>query len=102
MDVSCQFLIQNSRTDRKVKHQPKKDDVFFQSLQTPLSIGLPLAIHSRVHDRNLVNNLSYVYIGSDYRKIIDIEKLVEPAVLRRMVETGGYCLPDSVEKGVNI
>ena len=102
VDVSCQFLIQNSRTDRNVKHQPKKDDVFFQSLQTPLSIGLPLAIHSRVHDRNFVNNLSDVYIGSDYRKIIDIEKRVEPEVLHRMVETGGYCLPDSVEKGVNI
>lgn len=102
VDVSCQFMIQNSRTDRQVKHQPKKDDVFLQTLQTPLSIGLPLAIHSRVRDRNLVNNLSDVYIGSDYRKIVDIEKRVEQAVLRRMVETGGYCLPDFVKKGVNI
>ena len=27
VDVSCQFLIQNSQTDRQVKHQPKKDCV---------------------------------------------------------------------------
>ena len=37
VDVSCQFMIQNSRTDRQVKHKPKKDDVFLQTLQTPLS-----------------------------------------------------------------
>ena len=102
VDVSCQFLIQNSCTDRQVKHKPKKDDVFLQTLQTPLSVGLPLAVHSRVRDRNLVNNLSDVYIGSDYRKIVDIEKRVEQAVLHRMAETGGYCLPDFVKRGVNI
>ena len=102
VDLSCQLLIQNSRTDRQVKHKPKKDDVFLQTLQTPLSVGLPLAVHARVRDRNLVNNLSDVYVGSDYRKIIDIEKRVEQAVLGRMIETGGYCLPDFVKKGVNI
>ena len=64
-------LIQNSRTDCQVKQKPKKDDVFLQTLQTPLSVGL----------------------GGDYRKIIDIEKRVEQAVLGRMVGTGGYCLP---------
>ena len=102
VDVSCQFMIQNSRTDRQVKHKPKKDDVFLQTLQTPLSVGLSLAVHSQVRDRNLVNNLSDVYIGSDYRKIVDIEKRVEQAVLHRMAETGGYCLPDFVKRGVNI
>ena len=102
IDVSCQFLIQNSRTDRQVKHQPNQDDVFLQILQTPPSIGLPLAIHSRLRVRNLVNNRSNVYIGSYYRKINDIEKRVEQVVLCRMVETGGYCLSDFVKKGVNI
>ena len=27
VDVSCQLLIQNCRTDRQVKHRPKKDNV---------------------------------------------------------------------------
>ena len=30
VDVSCQFMIQNSRTDRKVKHKPKKMMYFFK------------------------------------------------------------------------
>ena len=66
VDVACQFLVQNTRRDRQVNHQPEKNDQFQHTVQTPLSIGLPLAIHSRVRDKNLVNNLSEVYIGSDY------------------------------------
>ena len=52
VDVACQFLVQNTRSDRQVNHQPKKNDQFQLSVQTPLSIGLPLAIHSRVRTRN--------------------------------------------------
>ena len=42
--VACQFVVQNSRTDRQVKHDPKPNAGFKQTVQTPLSIGLPLAI----------------------------------------------------------
>ena len=41
-------------------------------------------------------------IGSDYRKIVDLEKRMEQGVLHRMAETGRYCLPDFVKKEVNI
>ena len=92
VDVACQFPVQNTRSDRQVNHQPKKNDLFKHTVQTLLSIGLPLAIHSRVRDKNLVNFLSEVYTGSDYRRIIDLEKRVEQAVLQRMKETGGLCV----------
>jgi hypothetical protein len=92
----------SSMSDRQVKHQPKKNDGFYQTVQTPISIGLPLAIHSRICDKNLLNNLSEVYIGSDYQRIIDLEKRVKQGVLQRMKETGGFCLPDFVKKEVNI
>ena len=99
VDVACQFLVQNTRSDRQVNHQPKKKDMFQHTVQTPLSIGLPLAVHSRVRDKNLVNILSKVYIGSHYRRIFDLEKRVEQAVLQRIKETGGFCLPDFFKKG---
>ena len=102
VDVACQLLVQNTRSDRQVKHQPKKNYKFRHTILTPLSIGLPLAIHSRVRDKTLVDNLSDVYIGSEYKKILDLEKRVEQGVLQRMKETGGFCLPDFVKKGVNI
>ena len=59
-----------SAFDPEQSHRlPETKDL--QTLQTPLSVGL----------------------GGDYRKIFDIEKRVEQAVLGRMIETGGYCLP---------
>ncbi|KAG0710552.1 hypothetical protein GWK47_022583 [Chionoecetes opilio] len=56
---------------------------------------------SQVRDKNLVENLSAVYIGSDYLHIIDLEKRVEQSVLQRMKEAGGFCLPNFVKKGLN-
>lgn len=102
VDVACQFLVQNTRTDRQVKHEPKTDKTFRETVQTPLSIGLPLAIHSRVRDKNLVQTLSDVYIGSDYKKILELEKNVDQCVLQRMKNAGGFCLPDFIKKNENI
>ena len=64
VDVVCQFVVQNTRTDRQVKHQPKAKEGFKQAMKTPLSVGLPLAIHSRVRNKNLVNTLSDVTTSS--------------------------------------
>lgn len=76
VDVACQFAVQNTRPDHQVKHQSKANEGFKQTMKTPLSVGLPLAIHSRVRDKNLVNTLSdmYVHIGSDYKFVLDIKK----------------------------
>ena len=43
-----------------------------------------------------------MYIGSDYKFVLDIEKRVEQSVLQRIVETGGFCLPNFVKQDVNI
>ena len=93
-NMACQFLIQN----RQVKIQPNNERIFLQTVQTPLSIGSPLAVHSGVHDKSLINNLLEIYIGSDYRKILNIEKRLEQAFLQQMVDSVGYCLPDIVKK----
>lgn len=102
VDISCQFLIQNTRTDRQIKHRPKSEAGFQMIVPTPLSIGLPLTIHSRLRDKNIINNLSEVFLGCPYRKILHIEKLIQQGVLERMKESGGFCLPDFFKKGVNV
>ena len=63
VDVACQFVVQNTKTDPQVKHQPKVNDGFKQTVKTSQSVGLPLVIHSRVRDKNLVKTLSDVVIG---------------------------------------
>ena len=42
VDVECQFVVQNRKTDREVKHQPEANEGFKQTVKTPLSVGLPL------------------------------------------------------------
>ena len=43
-----------------------------------------------------------VYTGNDYKFVFDIEKHVEQSVLWRIIETGRFCLPDFVKRGVDI
>ena len=54
------------------------------------------------NNKNLFKTLSDVYIGSDYKCILDIEKRIEQTVLQCIIETGGFCLPDFVKRDVNI
>ena len=74
VDVACQFLVQNMKTDRQATHKPKTTMRFKQTVQTPLSIGLPLTIHSRVRVKNIVTSLSDMYLGCDYRTLLELEK----------------------------
>jgi len=76
VDAACQFLTQNTRSDRQVHHHSKRNNEFQQTVQTPLSVGLPLSIHTRVRDKILLNNLTDVYIGCDYQRILQIENRI--------------------------
>ena len=58
IEVGCQFMVQNTHTD-----QPKVDTGLVNNAETPLSVGLPMTIYHRVHDRNLACVLSSVYLG---------------------------------------
>jgi hypothetical protein len=102
VEVGCQFIVQNTHTDRQVKHKPKYDTGFVHHVETPLSIGLPLTIHQRVRDKNLVRVLSSVYLGTGYEHVLNITKHIEHAVVLRMTDTGGYCLPDFIKKGITV
>lgn len=102
VEVGCQFMVQNTHTDRQVKHKPKQDTVFVRRVETPLSVGLPLTVHQRVRDKNLVRVLSSAYIGSGYEHVLNITKRIEHAVVLRMTDTGGYCLPDFIKKGITV
>ena len=100
--VGCQFVVQNSNTDRQVKHKPKVDTGFIRRIETPPSVGLPLTIHQRVRDKNLLRVLSSVYLGTRYENILNITKRIEHAMVLRMKNTGGYCLPDFIKKGITV
>ena len=100
LEVSCQFLLQNLKTDRQVKHTSRRDEGFRSNIETPLSVGLPLAIHTNARDKATIDRLNQLGLGKNYQFIVNIEKRTEQAVLERLKETGSFCLPDFVKKGV--
>ena len=99
VDVVCQSVCKNSKSDRQVNLKSKV--VFKETVQTPISIGAPMCVHARFRIYHLVHNLSEIYIGEEYRKLIDLEKRVEYAVIDRVNSTGLLCIPDFVRKGVH-
>ena len=95
-------MVQNSHTDRQVKHNPKVDTGFIRRVETPLSVGLPLTIHQQVRDKNRLRVLSIVYLGTRYENVLNITKRIEHAVVLRMKDTGGYCLPAFIKKCITV
>ncbi len=50
----------------------------------------------------MVNLASDVYLGSHYLFITTLEKRLESAVIDRMAETGGFCLPDFIKQNKSV
>ena len=46
--------------------------------------------------------LSSVYLGTGYENVLNITKRIEHAVVLRMKDTCGYCLPDFIKKGITV
>ena len=100
IDIVCQSFVQNVKSDRQVRFEGQS--TFNETVETPLSVGIPLSVHSRFRDYHLVRTLSDVYIGDEYRKLIDLKKRIEYAVLDRVSKTGSLCIPDFVKKGIHL
>ena len=102
VNICCQVLAHNLKTNKQVKHKPKTENHQRNRTETPLSIALPLSIHSRIRDKIIIQNLCSVNLGSHYRNVIALEKRIEQGMLRRMQTTGGFCLPDFIKKNVRV
>ena len=95
-----QHIITNLKTDRQARYKVKSD--FYVVSKTPLSIGLALAVHKRTRSKNLVNVLSNLQLGANYKQTVNLEKWIAFGVAERMKTTGWFCLPPFVMKDKSI
>ena len=65
-----------------------------------MSIGIPLAVHAKSRDKGLIDMLNMIGVGKNYQYIVNIEKRTEQAVLKRIEDAGGFCLPDFIKGGM--
>ena len=95
-----QILLYNVTTDRQVKHDPKKESSSFrQRTETPLTVGLPLSVHQKTHDKGLCDLINELHLGIDYHNVLDLEKRIHNGVIDRMEKTGDYSLPEFMVRG---
>ena len=85
-----------------VKNSHTVDIRFIRRVETPLSGGLPLIIHQRVRDKNLLCVLSSVYLGTGYELVLNIMKCIAYALVLRMKDIGGHYLPDFIKKAITV
>lgn len=90
------------RRDRQVTYQPKASSDFRVRISTPLSVALPLTLHSLTRSKRLVKLIEDLNTGESYSKVIEIEKQTASAVCRRINDNGGFVLPPFACKGENV
>ena len=83
VDVLSQIILQNVKTDRQVRYKQKGDTGFRVNYKTPVSIGLPLSSHG-VRDKQVVNLISDMYLGSNYKSIMNLQQRIACGVIDRM------------------
>ena len=99
VDVVCQLILNSFKSNRQMAYKPASDQVSFRrTVETPLSVGLSLAIHKQTRSKRLVELASHLGLSLPYSDTIKNENRMVTAVKKRMVQSGGYCLPLFVKK----
>ena len=66
-ELISQQILSNLKTDRQVKYKSKSDSSGKTvKKDTPMSVGLALAVHKKTRSKNLVNMLSGLQLGTNY------------------------------------
>eukprot|EP00794_Sanderia_malayensis_P013483 gene13483-14880_t len=92
--IVAQHLMSAFKTDRQIGYQTKDEGSGFKThRETPLSVALPLAVHSITRSKRLVNLLEDLSLGRSYKEIIKMESQVATAVCKDcMIHLDMYCL----------
>jgi hypothetical protein len=95
--LTQQFL-QVCRTDRQLAFN-RKSDHSYMTRETPLSVGLPLYIHSVNRSRNDIQLMSNLRLGVSYKRILEIENSLANSVEKITDATGSFSIPSCILPG---
>lgn len=91
----CQHLRSAVRTDRQLRYVSSSDPdgSFRNSVETPLTVGLPLSLHFDLRSSEIVKNLSHMGLGISYPRLMKLEMNLANSVMKNIDDIGGYSLP---------
>lgn len=99
MQTTSQFVSQNIKTSRQMNyHLERTNTNTYSKIETPLNVGVGLYTYHVTRSKKLINFLSDLNIGINYKKVVGIKKNIVQAVLGKMNENNGIFIPSSLTK----
>ena len=55
VDTVCQIIFQQVKTPRQINYTPKSNESFRYTHETPISVGVPLMLYTRLRDKFVID-----------------------------------------------
>ena len=86
-----QLVAQNVKTDRQINY--KQQNRSYNKIETPLSIGISMFIYHNTRSKKLINFISDLNIGVNYKKVISIKKAMASSIQKQRNKRNGVFIP---------
>ena len=86
-----QLVAQNLKTDRQINY--KQQNRSYNKIETPLSIRISMFIYHNTRSKKLINFISDLNIGVNYKKVISIKKAMDSSIQKQRNKRNGVFIP---------
>ena len=86
-----QLVAQNVKTDRQINY--KQQNRSYNKIETPLSIRISMFIYHNTRSKKLINFISDLNIGVNYKKVISIKKAMASSIQKQRNKRNGVFIP---------
>ena len=82
------MIYQATKKESQLKYKPTSDSkkTFYNTKETPFSVGLGLLIHQKTRTKDIVNIIANLDLSIDYEKVLRIDTGIANAVVQQSLE----------------
>ena len=98
------MIYQATKSDSQLRYKPTSDSnkTFYNTKETPFSVGLGLLIHKKTRSKDIVNILANLNLSIDYENVLRIETDIANAVVQKALKSNGVYVPPSIQAGLPV
>ena len=90
----AQHFVQAIKSDKQISYNPKKENSDFKShIETPLSVGIAMDIHTSTRSKSIVSDLESFGVGISHKKLMSIEDSIANNIIEETKNNDGVYLP---------
>ncbi|MES9884822.1 MAG: hypothetical protein ABW185_28585 [Sedimenticola sp.] len=101
-NILTQHILQHFKTDRQAAYTSEKSGNFYNSVETPLAVGMSLQSHHQHRSKNDIDILNAASVGVSYNRVNDMTTQIANNTIKSMNDFNGTYVPPLVLKGVPI